>query len=172
MLEPGTLLLTKKCICSTHTTLGTNKKTCSRVCPFPSNVTVFGHMKQGQTVLSVPSKYLLPPWHNSKLLFFQAIMLLDFSLPGQLFHIERFVDWGDLEIAYFEWHAQSGHRAITKISRYWVQAGYRQGIDQLWSSFGLYPFVSYLKIALAHAHTDCNSPRALVAAPPGGVGVL
>ena len=126
-------------------------------------------MKQGQTVLSVPSKYLLPPpWHNSKLLFFQAIMLLDFSLPGQLFHIERFVDWGDLEIAYFDWHAQSGHRAITKISRYWVQAGYRQGIDQLWSSFGLYRFVSYLKIALAHAHTDCNSPRALVAALPGG----
>ena len=47
-------------------------------------------------------------------------MLLDFSLPDQLLQIERFVDWSDLEIAYFDWHAQSGHRATTKISREWV----------------------------------------------------
>ena len=31
----------------------------------------------------------------------QAIMLLDFSLADQLFYTERSVDWGNLEIAYF-----------------------------------------------------------------------
>ena len=58
----------------------------------------------------------------------QAIMLLDFSLADQLFYTERSVDWGNLEIAYFNRHAQGCHQDFQG-------TGYRQGIGRVLTSY-------------------------------------
>ena len=105
-----------------------------------------------------PFQITTPLWHYSIVCCFSIYHVGGLCLPDQLFYSERFVDWGNLEIAYFNWPAQGCHQDFKAL-----------GIGRVLTSYTCMKLfcnslVSYLKIAGGHAHTDCNSPLALVAA--------
>ena len=105
-----------------------------------------------------PFQITTPLWHYSIVCCFSIYHVGGICLPDQLFYSERFVDWGNLEIAYFNWHALGCHQDFKALGIGRVLTSYTC-MKLFWNSL-----VSYLKIAAGHAHTDCNSLRALVAA--------
>ena len=81
------------------------------------------------------------------------------TLPSRPILLQWKICWlGYLEIAYFNWPVQGCHQDFKALGIDRVLTSYTC-MKLFWNSL-----VSYLKIAAGHAHTDCNSPRALVAA--------